>query len=61
MLHIVTTDKPLDRVCDDLQEAITRRSFGVVAVHDLQKTMASKGVAEEVERVLLDSMDEAAG
>jgi len=44
VLYIATTEKSLEQVCDDLQKAIASRSFGVVAVHDLQKTMVSKGV-----------------
>jgi uncharacterized protein (DUF302 family) len=44
MLHIVESRKPLDRVAKDLEEAVARHQFGVLAVHDLKATMAKKGV-----------------
>lgn len=44
MLYIVDTDKGMDQVCEDLQEAITKRKFGVIAIHNLQETMVKKGV-----------------
>ena len=42
--HIVESRKPLDRVAKDLEEAAGRHRFGVLAVHDLKATMATKGV-----------------
>lgn len=44
MLYIAKSDKALDRVCEDFQAAITKRQFGVMAVHNLRETMAKKGV-----------------
>ena len=44
MLYTVATDKDIDRVREDLQEAIVKRKFGVIAVHNLQETMRKKGV-----------------
>jgi uncharacterized protein (DUF302 family) len=44
MLHIVESQKPLDRVAKDLEEAVTRHHFGVLGVHDLKAAMAKKGV-----------------
>ena len=44
MLYTVETDKDIEQVCTDLQEAVTRRHFGVLHVHNLKETMAKKGV-----------------
>jgi uncharacterized protein (DUF302 family) len=44
MLYSVTTDKDLETVCGDLQEAVARHKFGVLHVHNLKETMARKGV-----------------
>ena len=44
MLHIVESKKPLDRVAADLEQAVSRHKFGVMAVHDLKAKMAEKGV-----------------
>ncbi len=43
MLHI-ESQKPMDRVAKDLEEAVARHQFGVLGVHDLKATMAKKGV-----------------
>ena len=45
MLFTVESQKGLEEVCTKLQEAIVKRKFGVMAVHDLKATMAKKGVA----------------
>jgi len=44
MLHIVESQKPLDVVAKDLEDAVTRHKFGVLGVHDLKAAMAKKGV-----------------
>ena len=44
MLYTVESDKDLEKVCADLQEAVTRRKFGVLHVHNLKETMAKKNV-----------------
>ena len=44
MLLEVRTDKELKEVAGDLLEAIPPHQFGVMATHDLRKTMESKGV-----------------
>jgi uncharacterized protein (DUF302 family) len=44
MLQIVESKKSLDRVAKDLEAAVVRNKFGVLAVHDLKETMAKKGV-----------------
>ena len=44
MIHAVNTTKNMDQTCSDLQEAVTRHKFGVLHIHDLQQTMAKKGV-----------------
>jgi uncharacterized protein (DUF302 family) len=45
MLHIVESEKPIDRVAADLEAAVARHGFGVLGVHDLTAKMAEKGVA----------------
>ena len=44
MKYIVTTEKTVAQAVADLQEAVQRNSFGVLAIHDLQATMQKKGV-----------------
>ena len=44
MLYTVETNKDLETVSRDLQAAITKRSFGVLAIHDLKAAMAKKGI-----------------
>ena len=44
MLHIVTSRKPLEVVSKDLESAVIAHKFGVLGVHDLQATLAKKGV-----------------
>lgn len=41
---IVNTLKSFDNACDDLQAAVIKHGFGVMAVHDLGETLRSKGV-----------------
>ncbi len=44
MLHLVESTKSLDRVAADLERAVSRHKFGVLAVHDLKAKMVEKGV-----------------
>ena len=44
MLYVIESSKPLDRVAEDLQEAVARHKFGVLGVHDLRTKLAEKGV-----------------
>lgn len=44
MLLKVRTGKPLEQTAEDLQAAVTRHQFGVMATHNLKETMAKKGV-----------------
>jgi uncharacterized protein (DUF302 family) len=44
MLYVVESSKPLDRVGEDLEEAVSHHKFGLMSVHDLKATMAKKGV-----------------
>jgi len=37
------SDKPFDTLVDDLQEQVVARGFRVLAVHDVQETLAEKG------------------
>jgi uncharacterized protein (DUF302 family) len=40
----IRTSKELNKVAEDLQEAVVRHKFGVMATHDLKETMTKKGV-----------------
>ena len=42
---VVETGKPFEDACRALEQAIADHRFGVLHVHDVQKTLASKGVA----------------
>lgn len=44
MIHTVETTKDFDAVCAALPEAVARHQFGLLHVHDLNETMARKGV-----------------
>lgn len=44
MLYVIESEKPIDRVGRDLEEAAAENRFGVLGVHDLPATMAKKGV-----------------
>jgi len=44
VLYTVQSDKPLDQLSRDLEEAVQRNKFGIVGVHDLKETMQKKGV-----------------
>ena len=44
MLHIIESKKSMDQLSKDLEAAVVRHKFGVLGVHDLQETMAKKGV-----------------
>lgn len=44
MKYIVGTDKTIDQVTKDLEEAVARNKFGVLHVHDLKAAMNNKGV-----------------
>ncbi len=44
MLHIIESMKSMEQLSKDLEAAVARHKFGVLGVHDLQETMAKKGV-----------------
>ena len=44
MLYVVDTPKDVPTAARDLEEAVKRNKFGVLHVHDLQKTLQEKGV-----------------
>ncbi len=44
MLYIIDTPKDVATATRDLEEAVKRNKFGVLHVHDLQKTLQEKGV-----------------
>ena len=49
MYYIVQTEKSPDQASADLEAAVKRHGFGVLHVHDLGKTLRSKGVAFDEE------------
>lgn len=49
MVITVQSKKNIEKVCEDLQVAITSRKFGVVGVHNMKETMAKKGVSFDKE------------
>lgn len=44
MLYVVNTKKDVATAARDLEEVVNRNKFGVLHVHDLQKTLKEKGV-----------------
>jgi len=44
MLYIVETRKDVETAARDLEAAVKRNKFGVLHVHDLQRTLKEKGV-----------------
>ncbi len=44
LLIIVDSQKPLERLVRDLEDAVARHKFGVLGVHDLRAKLAEKGV-----------------
>ncbi len=44
MNYIAQTTKNMDLASDDLEKAVLKKGFGVLHVHDLQKTLKAKGV-----------------
>ena len=49
MYYIVQTEKSPDQASADLEAAVKRHGFGVLHVHDLGKTLRSKGVVFDEE------------
>lgn len=43
-VYVVETAKDLDTAARDLEEAVKRNKYGVLHVHDLQKTLKEKGI-----------------
>jgi len=44
MLYIVETQKDFDTAVKDLEAAVKRNKYGVLHVHDVQKTLKEKGI-----------------
>lgn len=44
MLYIVETKKEFEAAARDLEEAVKRNRYGVLHIHDIQKTLKEKGV-----------------
>jgi len=44
MLYVTESHKDVETAARDLEEAVKRNKFGVLHVHDLQKTLKEKGV-----------------
>lgn len=45
MYYIVESNKSFDEAATDLEAAVKRNEFGVLHIHDLGKTLRSKGIA----------------
>jgi uncharacterized protein (DUF302 family) len=43
-LFVINTPKSFEAACTDLRTAVVSHDFGVMAVHDLGKTLRSKGI-----------------
>ncbi len=54
MKHIVQSDKSVNQVTADLEEAVKRHSFGVLHCYDLKETLHNKGVELENECRILE-------
>jgi uncharacterized protein (DUF302 family) len=54
MLHIVESAKPVAQVMADLEAAVARNKFGILATHNLKEAMAKKGVAFERECLIVE-------
>lgn len=44
MLYITETSKDFETAAKDLEEAVKRHKYGVLHIHDLQKTLKEKGI-----------------
>lgn len=44
MLYVVETTKDFEAAARDLEEAVKRNKYGVLHIHDIQKTLREKGV-----------------
>jgi len=44
MYHIVETNKTFTQASDDLDAAVKDHQFGVLHIHDIAKTLCSKGI-----------------
>jgi uncharacterized protein (DUF302 family) len=44
MLYITETTKDFETAVKDLEEAVKRHKYGVLHIHDLQKTLKEKGI-----------------
>lgn len=44
MLYVTETQKDFDTAVKDLEEAVKRNKYGVLHIHDVQKTLKEKGI-----------------
>ena len=49
MKYILTTDRTVSEAVDRLSESLAARKFGVLHIHDLNKTLNGKGIPFEPE------------
>ncbi len=59
MYYVVKTDKSFEQASTDLETEVKNLGFGVLHIHDLGKTLRSKGleVANEVETKTIQMID----
>lgn len=53
-LVVVETSKPIDEACQALAHAIAEHRFGILHIHDVRQTLASKGVRFDREVRIFD-------
>ncbi len=51
---VVETSKPIDEACQALEEAIAEHRFGILHVHNVRQTLATKGVQFDREVRIFD-------
>jgi uncharacterized protein (DUF302 family) len=44
MLYVTETSKDFETAAKDLEEAVKRQKYGILHIHDLQKTLKEKGI-----------------
>ena len=54
MKYILTSDRTVPEAVDRLAESLAARKFGVLHIHDLNKTLNSKGIPFEPECQVLE-------
>jgi uncharacterized protein (DUF302 family) len=51
-LYRIESDKPFDQVVANLEKAVPENKFRVLAIHDVQETLAEKGIEREPLKII---------